>query len=67
MELPGTPAIVKSAFNWKVLLVILVIAILVSWAMNKIMTTEFVLTDTAGNVVGKGTQEKKFNYNIKKS
>jgi hypothetical protein len=67
MDLPGTPAIVKSAFNWKVLLVILVVAIIVSWAMNKVMTTEFTITDQNGNVVGKGTQDKKFNYNIKKS
>ncbi|MFZ4398874.1 MAG: hypothetical protein ACOYO1_02475 [Bacteroidales bacterium] len=67
MEIPGTPGIVKSAFNWKVLLVILVVALAVSWAMNKIMTTELTITDTAGNVIGKGTQDKKFNYSVKKS
>ncbi len=67
MEIPGTPAIVKSAFNWKVLLIILIIAILVSWAMSKIMKTELVITDTNGTVTGKATQAKTFNYQIQKS
>ena len=67
MDIPGVPVVAKQAFNWKFLLVILIVAIIISWAMNKIMTTEMVITDPSGNVIGKGTQEKKFNYNIKKS
>lgn len=67
MEIPGAPAAIKNALNWKFVLAVLVIAIIVTYAMNKIMKTSLTITDTAGNVIGTGTQEKTFNYNLKKS
>ena len=68
MDLPGgTPALVKSAFNWKVILFILFVVVVITLILNKFMPTTITLTDTAGNVTGKGTVDKKLSYSITKS
>ncbi len=67
MDIPGVGGVVKQAFNWKFLLVVLIVAVVVTFAINKIMKTTLTITDAAGNVIGTGTQDKSFNYNLKKS
>ncbi len=57
METP-TPAnvtqAVGKALNWKLLLTVLIIAILVTWIMSKIMKQTVVLLDENGEEVAQG-------------
>lgn len=55
---------VSNAFNWKLLLMVVIIAIIVSWIINKLYKPSFIIKDANGNVTGTGEITRAFNKSI---
>ncbi len=50
----GISGAASKALNWKLLLTVLIITIIVVWIMGKISRQEVVLYDDNGNITGQG-------------
>ena len=62
MEIPTTATTaVKTAFNWKLIVTILILVIVVSWILSKIAKQTVVIKDENGNVIGNGEIVRKMN------
>ncbi len=65
MKIPDSATgAVKTALNWKLLLVIIIISLIVAVIMNQLYKPTFTITDANGNVTGSGTIDRKFNKKI---
>ncbi len=58
---------VGKAFNWKNLLFLVVLTVVVTLIVSYIMKQEVVLYDNAGNVTGKGEIKPKIKFSVKKN
>lgn len=63
----GATNAVERAFNWRNLLYMTLISILVVLIMSWVMKNEITLVDNQGNVIGKGEVKPKLKVKISKT
>lgn len=65
LKLPTTATgAVKTALDWKLLLVVFIIAVIVAYLMSKVFKNEIVIKDSQGNITGKGEIQQTLNKSI---
>lgn len=67
MEAPKSlPEVAKTALNWKLILMVAIIALIVTWLINRVTTTSLIQTDEEGNSVEVGTLKRSYVNPLKK-